>query len=933
MSDLVKFPTLRAYLSNVRDWHGYIRFLGLPDRRDNPDVVIDRLFVEPLLVRRHVSPDEEPLKWLDETETVFDVLRFGKPIILLGDPGTGKTALVNYLAWLLARPTVDAWAKRMGRWLLPLPMLLRELPLQGVNSFHGLLEAFLRHAMSKPLRRGRYLMDMLEQGRALILLDGIDETAGIEARKALREAVFDGIARFPGCHWLLSSRIVGYDEVPFDGANSDGTKVAGKALRSDASKRLLRARVRMWNQYLWEKDTGKGTDDGLFVKRYVAPFDDTRIEAFARNWYAQREAAATRAGAEAAHLVRAVHADKAILRLSRVPNLLTMMALIHRIEATLPHGRALLYERIGEAYLESIDKFRGVYSGAYNLAQKRRWLGRVGYEMQKRRSADGQVRDVTGEAELLAEAEDVLKWLREEMKQGSTSEEMSAEEFLDFVGRRSGLFLPRGEGRYAFVHLSFQEYFAAVALEREVTSLHWARREATPLGVERQVFGEWGAQNVWRETFAFLFELLANEEDWYGDLLDAVFGETFCRLEEDATDAIVSLAELLARLVVNPRSGIVGARSAEALAAAVGTAVRRKPTPTGEYPVGKSVVFGSLFVDDPEWNERVLEVVNAQMETKDVRELSLARTRIGDLGPLARVERLEALDVSETEISDVGALAGLRKLGILDLSRTVVSDLRPLMRLSALWYLDLLATRVSDASALAGLVALRYLHLGRTGVTDLRPLAGLGRLELLYLGQTDVKDLGPLGNLTRLVRLALWGTRVRDLGPLAGLTELESLFVGDTKIRDVSPLASLTKLGRLTLWGSGVADLTALAGVTSLWCLQASGTKVSDVTPLAGLTRLRQLELRGTRVADLAPLASLAKLGELDLGDTAVTDVSPLGGLKSLRMLHLGRTQVRDVMALKGLTSLKTVVLRGTPVGEDVVRKLRKALPECNIVR
>ena len=94
--------------------------------------------------------------------------------------------------------------------------------------------------------------------------------------------------------------------------------------------------------------------------------------AFARNWYVRREASASRASANADHLVRAVHADESFLRLARVPNLLTMMALIHRIEATLPHGRALLYERIAEAYLESIDTFRGIESSPHDLSRKKR---------------------------------------------------------------------------------------------------------------------------------------------------------------------------------------------------------------------------------------------------------------------------------------------------------------------------------------------------------------------------------------------------------------------------------------------------------------------------------------------------------------------------------------------------------------------------------
>ena len=58
-------PTLAAYLSNVIDWHGYIRFLGLPHLRDNPDIRIDRLYVEPRLAERHISPDSDPDEWPD----------------------------------------------------------------------------------------------------------------------------------------------------------------------------------------------------------------------------------------------------------------------------------------------------------------------------------------------------------------------------------------------------------------------------------------------------------------------------------------------------------------------------------------------------------------------------------------------------------------------------------------------------------------------------------------------------------------------------------------------------------------------------------------------------------------------------------------------------------------------------------------------------
>ena len=551
--DYFENPVIRPYLQNVRDWQGCIRFLGLPDRRDNPDIIIDRLFVVPVLTRRHVSPDENPESWFNDAESLVHTLAKNTPLVLLGDPGIGKSTLLNYITWLLSRPATNPLIERLG-WRLPLPMVLRELPIRSVKDFDGLLEAFLSREMSTPLRDDdgrRYLNRMLTEGNAFLLLDGIDEIGDRRSREDLREAVFDGIARFPDCRWLLSSRIVGYDEVPFDlqRTRPDGEPsrfARGSMVREEVTQPYRRERQPLM----------RGPKDRRLATRYLAPFDDSRIVAFARNWYRRRETAPQRTRTNADHLVRAVHADDAILRLARVPNLLTMMALIHRIEATLPHGRALLYDRIADAYLESIDKFRGIDSSPHELPRKKIWLARVGPEMQRRRTS-GNPTDVS---EILVDHETVLGWLSQEMGRGNAlADAPSARQFLDIVGRRSGLFLPRGEGRYAFVHLSFQEYFAAVALAQEVTGFRWARREASRLEFDRDTVARWAGENVWRETFAFLFELLASEQadDWHADLLDCVFGKNFSRLDGSESDELpLTLGHLLARLVVNTRSGL-----------------------------------------------------------------------------------------------------------------------------------------------------------------------------------------------------------------------------------------------------------------------------------------------------------------------------------------------------------------------------------------
>ena len=769
-------PVIRPYLANVRNWQCYIRFLGLPDRRDNPDILIDRLFVTPLLVRRYVSPDENPENWTDQAETLLDALAENTPLVILGDPGIGKSTFLNYVAWLLSRPAENALIDRMG-WRLPLPMVLRELPVRGVTNFDRLLEAFLGREMSAPLREddGRYLRQALAEGQAFVLLDGIDELGDRETRENLRSAVFDGMARYPDCRWLLTSRIVGYDEVPFDSAHSQRDEPPfPEESDGELHDTILHRRPR---GLLPMRPESRG---GQIPVRYIAPFDDRRIAAFARNWYVRREASASRANANADHLVRAVHADESILRLARVPNLLTMMALIHRIEATLPHGRALLYERIAEAYLESIDKFRGIESSPHDLPRKKGWLARVGFEMQRLRMAE----DETHVTNILMDAATVREWLSEEMgSSNAVRDTPSAEEFLKIVGRRSGLFLPRGEGLYAFVHLSFQEYFAAVALKREVTRLRWAKGHASRLGFRRTTLAGWAGESLWRETFAFLFELLASEDedDWHADLIECIFGESFSRLEGAEPENIsLNLGHLLARLIVNSRSGLTTSKRLEAIKFCVKVQCEHPPDLLNDT----SSIFSVLLGDDAQLHAETFKHIAIQVDKTEPgkRRLDLRGAQVSDLGLLSNLAALEDLDLRGTGISDLGPLSNLTEIKTLYLSGTGVSDVGPLSNLTAIEGLDLSGTGVLDFGPLSNLTALQLLDLSGTGLLDLRLMSNLTALQWLNLSRTGVSDFTPLSNLTELEWLDLSRTRVLDLGPLSNLTALRWLDLKETQV-------------------------------------------------------------------------------------------------------------------------------------------------------
>jgi serine/threonine protein kinase len=215
-------------------------------------------------------------------------------------------------------------------------------------------------------------------------------------------------------------------------------------------------------------------------------------------------------------------------------------------------------------------------------------------------------------------------------------------------------------------------------------------------------------------------------------------------------------------------------------------------------------------------------------------------------------------------------------------------------------------------------------HLAITD-TGLKELVKLTNLQSLDLGGTQVTDAGlkELVKLTSLQKLNLWNTQVTDVGlkELAQLTSLQSLNLRNTQVTDagLKELVKLTSLQSLYLWNTQVTDagLKELVKLTSLQSLYLWNTQVTDagLKELAQLTNLQSLDLGGTRVTDLGlkELLKLTSLQSLDLWNTRVTDA----GLKELVKL----------------TNLQSLNLRNTQVTDEGIRQLKRALPNCNIIK
>jgi len=123
-------------------------------------------------------------------------------LFLRGAAGTGKTTL---LQWIAVRAARHDFPEMLSAWNDTVPFLIR-------------LRRYVRDALPAPeefvtevaknyaseMPKG-WVRELLEAGRALVLVDGIDELPE-ERRPALREWLSDLIADFPGARYVVTTR-------------------------------------------------------------------------------------------------------------------------------------------------------------------------------------------------------------------------------------------------------------------------------------------------------------------------------------------------------------------------------------------------------------------------------------------------------------------------------------------------------------------------------------------------------------------------------------------------------------------------------------------------------------------------------------------------------------------------------------------------------
>jgi formylglycine-generating enzyme required for sulfatase activity/energy-coupling factor transporter ATP-binding protein EcfA2 len=403
---------------------------------------------------------------------VEEALRDQTRLVIIGDPGSGKSTLLKHLALRLA-----AEDNAPLPILVPLNAYADALSKGDANLQRYLPEYFAGLAKGMD-NLGPLFDEAILQGRAVIMLDGLDEVQRHRSNLVQKVEAFAHEAMQRGNKLVVTSRVVGYRESPLNPQD--------------------------WTLYT------------------LLDFDRPAIEDFAQKWCTafekstkgNTEEAEAAAEKERVSLIEALDANPGVANLASNPLLLTILALIKRQGVSLPNHRVELYELYLKTLISAWSKARALdkkpVGPSLDYLETVSVLGPLALSLREDNPTYGLISE-----------ERLIDWLTDHfmgddwgLRRGEAR--ARSRDFLDSVHKYSNLLLERGQGRYGFMHLTFEEALAARGL---------VQKGQLKLDDSLALIGRYVADPAWRETILLavgVWGLVREEPRKAGEVVRAI---------------------------------------------------------------------------------------------------------------------------------------------------------------------------------------------------------------------------------------------------------------------------------------------------------------------------------------------------------------------------------------------------------------------------
>ena len=321
-------------------------------------------------------------------------------LVVLGKPGAGKTTFMKYLA-------MSCIAGKFHGELVPIFVTLKAY---AEEEGQPTLENYIFTEFQKREVASDVVKRLLKKGRALILLDGLDEVKKKDDRRVKKD--IDLFSR----DWLKNRFAI-------------TCRIAAR-------------------EYQFEK----------FTEVEVADFDDGQIETFVNNWFRERDES------KAERMLEKLKDNNPVKELATNPLLLTLLCLVFGERNNFPPKRSELYKEGLEVLMKKWDAKRNIEREMIykhlSPQNKEDMLGQIAFNtfvngeyFFRQEDLQCQIKDYICNLPEASADPDALR--------------LDSEFVLKAIEHHHGLLVERARNIYSFSHLTFQEYFAAREIERE----------------------------------------------------------------------------------------------------------------------------------------------------------------------------------------------------------------------------------------------------------------------------------------------------------------------------------------------------------------------------------------------------------------------------------------------------------------------------------
>ncbi len=457
-----KYLELTASQANLLPWTKVTTDYADPSRGESlnlADVYIDLDTTE----MRHMEREEELRQYLmkqREAERISaqEMVNRKSKLLMMGDPGSGKSTFVKHLTYLMAEAMLaedpSAWLERLSHWehgvLLPVRIELRQLAALAKGTKTGDAKLILNYLHSEMNDWGldTYWASLSaaiqdKKGGLLFLLDGLDEVPTVQ-RQLIVDSVNELCALYPSHHYVVTCRPYAYVGQPW--------RLSG------------------------------------FHEVTLAPFSEEQIERFIENWYerlTERGRIERTLAIEKARRLKDAVRRRDLLGLAERPLLLTVMAQLHAYAGQLPEDRTQLYSDAVQLLLQRWES---------RLSEERGILEYLAIPQLKMSDLESGLNEVAYRAHQAGDARegtaDISEGqLREWLCRYLNNDWNKAGQFVDYIRERAGLLIRHKTDAYTFPHRSFQEFLSAC---------YWLSMEDYPSESVQLVRKDW---DRWREVF------------------------------------------------------------------------------------------------------------------------------------------------------------------------------------------------------------------------------------------------------------------------------------------------------------------------------------------------------------------------------------------------------------------------------------------------